>query len=102
METHILRNACMTCGAAMSSEVSSPMQAIYYILLLRPSPFLGVLDFYVLVPFSKLIQRRYQVADLTLRDRLGSGNFGQVMFWLLQVHTPTVSLFVIYRDLRPL
>lgn len=54
------------------------MQAIYYILLLRPSPFLGVLDFYVLVPFSKLIQRRYQVADLTLRDRLGSGNFGQV------------------------
>ena len=55
------------------------MQAIYYILLLRPSPFLGLLDFYVLVPFSKIIQRRYQVADLTLRDRLGSGNFGQVM-----------------------
>jgi len=54
------------------------VQAIYYILLLRPSPFLGLLDFYVLVPFSKLIQRRYQVADLTLRDRLGSGNFGQV------------------------
>ena len=67
----------------MSSEMSSPMQAIYYILLLRPSPFLGVLDFYVLVPFSKLIQRRYQVADLTLRDRLGSGNFGQVIIWRL-------------------
>ena len=63
------------------------MQAIYYILLLRPSPFLGVLDFYVLVPFSKLIQRRYQVADLTLRDRLGSGNFGQVTISMLPVQT---------------
>ncbi len=79
VETQRLHNACITCGAAMSSKLSSPVQAIYYILLLRPSPFLGVLDFYVLVPFSKLIQRRYQVADLTLRDRLGSGNFGQVM-----------------------
>ncbi|CAL8467457.1 g6995 [Coccomyxa elongata] len=52
--------------------------AIYYLLLLRPSPVLGVLDFYLLVPFSKLFQRRYRVAELTLRDRLGAGNFGQV------------------------
>lgn len=53
-------------------------QAIYYLILLRPSPLLGVLDFYLLVPFSKLFQRRYRVAELTLRDRLGAGNFGQV------------------------
>lgn len=75
----------------MSSEVFYIMQAIYYILLLRPSPFLGVLDFYVLVPFSKLIQRRYQVADLTLRDRLGSGNFGQV-----KIRLPIESMATIF------
>ena len=55
------------------------LQAIYYLLLMRPSPVLGVLDFYVLVPFGKLFQRRYRVAELTLRDRLGAGNFGQVL-----------------------
>ena len=52
-------------------------QAIWYLLLLRPSPVLGVLDFYLLVPFSKLFQRKYKVQELTLRDRLGAGNFGQ-------------------------
>ncbi|CAK0787333.1 hypothetical protein CVIRNUC_010551 [Coccomyxa viridis] len=65
-------------GLQPTWEGVSRLLAIYYILLLRPSPFLGLLDFYVLVPLSKVIQRRYQVADLTLRDRMGSGNFGQV------------------------
>lgn len=65
-----------TCVSAVYS-VASHVQAIYYLLLMRPSPVLGVLDFYLLVPFSKLFQRRYRVAELTLRDRLGAGNFGQ-------------------------
>ena len=60
------------------------VQAIYYLLLMRPSPVLGVLDFYVLVPFGKLFQRRYRVAELTLRDRLGAGNFGQAWAASLQ------------------
>ena len=47
----------------------------------------------MLVPFSKIFQRRYRVAELTLRDRLGAGNFGQAchryrMFWYLQSKPP--------------
>ena len=88
------KRQCMGCP---SQCLSMTTQAIYYILLLRPSPFLGVLDFYVLVPFSKLIQRRYQVADLTLRDRLGSGNFGQVAISIPPVQALSAFAFCCYR-----
>ena len=55
-------------------------QVLYYALLGRPSPILGILDFYVLVPLSKVFQKRWRVSELTLRDRMGGGNFGQVRF----------------------
>ncbi len=52
-------------------------QILYYALLGRPSPVLGILDFYLLVPLGKLFQKRWRVSELTLRDRMGGGNFGQ-------------------------
>ena len=52
-------------------------QVLYYALLGRPSPVLGILDFYLLVPLGKLFQKQWRVSELTLRDRMGGGNFGQ-------------------------
>ena len=57
--------------------VLGSLQVLYYALLGRPSPVLGILDFYLLVPLSKLFQKRWRVSELTLRDRMGGGNFGQ-------------------------
>ena len=55
---------------------------LYYALLGRPSPILGILDFYVLVPLSKVFQKRWRVSELTLRDRMGGGNFRPgAVFW---------------------
>lgn len=44
---------------------------------MAPHPTPGLLDFYVLGPLSKVLQPQYGVEDFTLRDRLGSGNYGQ-------------------------
>lgn len=52
-------------------------QGLYYALLGRPSPVLGILDFYLLVPLGKLFQKQWRVSELTLRERMGGGNFGQ-------------------------
>lgn len=37
----------------------------------------GLLDFYLLNPLARLLQRRFTERDFTLRDRLGGGNYGQ-------------------------
>ena len=31
----------------------------------------------MLVPLGRVFQKRWRVSDLTLRDRMGGGNFGQ-------------------------
>ncbi|PRW05929.1 Serine threonine- kinase chloroplastic [Chlorella sorokiniana] len=57
--------------------------AIYYAFFTRPSPFIGLLDYYITGPLARLLQRRFTEADFTLRDRLGGGNYGQVFEGLL-------------------
>lgn len=54
------------------------VQLIYYGFFTQPSPAFGVIDFYVLNPLDSLLRKSFKVADLTLRDRLGGGNYGQV------------------------
>ncbi|KAL4426222.1 hypothetical protein ABPG77_009837 [Micractinium sp. CCAP 211/92] len=60
--------------------------ALYYGLFARPSPVVGLLDFYLLNPLSRLLQRRFTESDFTLRDRLGGGNYGQVFEGLLNAN----------------
>ena len=55
-----------------------PLQLIYYGFFTQPSPAFGVIDFYVLNPLDSVLRKGFKVADLTLRDRLGGGNYGQV------------------------
>ena len=57
------------------------LQGIWYAFLATPSPIYGILDFYFLDPIGRLLQRKWTVADLSLRDRMGSGNYGQVRDW---------------------
>ena len=59
------------------SACAGYVKVLYYALLGRPSPVLGILDFYLLVPLGKLFQKQWRVSELTLRDRMGGGNFGQ-------------------------
>ena len=51
------------------------------LLPLRPNPrrllSAGLLDYYLLGPLAKVAQTRFSSTDFTLRDRLGSGNYGQ-------------------------
>ncbi|GAB4813213.1 hypothetical protein N2152v2_000259 [Parachlorella kessleri] len=54
------------------------LAGVYYLFFTRPGPMAGILDFYILEPLSKALGRRYKERDFTLRDRLGSGNYGQV------------------------
>lgn len=56
----------------------SRLAGIWYFFGTRPSPFFGITDFYVLNPVSRRTSKKWRVADLGLRDRLGGGNFGQV------------------------
>jgi hypothetical protein len=37
----------------------------------------GLIDFYLLNPLARALQRRFSESDFTLRDRLGGGNYGQ-------------------------
>lgn len=52
--------------------------ALYYLLLTRPAPISGILDFYLINPLVKFLRTKFTSADFTLRDRLGNGNYGQV------------------------
>ena len=54
------------------------LQAIFYMFFTKPSPAFGIMDFYVFNPINSLVRKSYKVADLTLRERLGGGNYGQV------------------------
>ena len=58
------------------------LQGLWYALLSKPSPVFGMLDFYVLDPLSKLTERKWSVTDLTLRNQMGSGNYGQASMLL--------------------
>ena len=68
---------CLLAGPPCASLLPYMVQVLYYALLGRPSPVLGILDFYLLVPLGKLFQKQWRVSELTLRDRMGGGNFGQ-------------------------
>ena len=57
---------------------TSLSQLIYYGFFTQPSPAFGVIDFYILNPLDTLLRKSFKVADLTLRERLGGGNYGQV------------------------
>ena len=72
-----LRVQCRYFAGHLRVIYCGPPQVLYYALLGRPSPVLGILDFYLLVPLSKLFQKQWRVSELTLRDRMGGGNFGQ-------------------------
>lgn len=52
--------------------------ALYYFIFARPSPLAAILDFYILVPLARLLRTGFDAGDFTLRDKLGSGNYGQV------------------------
>lgn len=67
----------------------SCLQALYYFFIAEPRPLIGLFDFYVLNPLGVLFQKKYKTDQLTLRDRLGGGNFGQVSIlqMLIQLHT---------------
>ncbi|CAD7700518.1 unnamed protein product [Ostreobium quekettii] len=49
---------------------------IYYILFTTPAPLIGIMDYYILGPLGKLLQRRWKSEDFVVRNRLGGGNFG--------------------------
>ncbi len=55
------------------------LQALYYFFIAEPRPLIGLFDFYVLNPLGRLFQKKYKTDELTLRDRIGGGNFGQVV-----------------------
>ena len=50
-------------------------QALYYFLLTRPNPLVGVVDFYVFGNvFNKM--NNWKSDDFVVREKLGGGNFG--------------------------
>ena len=49
-----------------------------YLLVAQPSPLRGIVDFYLGAPLAALATKRWSEGELTLRDRLGGGNYGQV------------------------
>lgn len=55
-----------------------PLQAIWYAFFAQPAPAIGLLDFYLFGPLAIVLEKKWSVDDLTLRDRMGGGNFGQV------------------------
>ena len=52
--------------------------ALYYFIFARPSPLSAILDFYILIPLARYLRPGFDAGDFTLRDKLGSGNYGQV------------------------
>ena len=59
------------------SGVCPLLQAVWYLFFSTPSPFYGVADFYLFDPLGRLLQRKWKTSMLTLRNRMGSGNYGQ-------------------------
>jgi hypothetical protein len=53
-------------------------QAIWYAFFAQPAPAIGLLDFYLFGPLANVLDKKWSVDELTLRDRMGGGNFGQV------------------------
>ncbi len=53
------------------------LTGLWYLLWTRPSPLVGVLDFYVFNPVAALLSPSFNESSFTLRDRLGGGNYGQ-------------------------
>eukprot|EP00803_Ostreobium_quekettii_P007304 evm.model.scf_1316.2 EVM.evm.TU.scf_1316.2 scf_1316:5914-9132(+) len=49
---------------------------IYYLLFTTPGPLSGIIDYYILGPLGKLLQKRWKSEDFIVRDRLGGGNYG--------------------------
>ena len=83
--------------SSASNDRYMMMQAIYYMFFTKPSPAFGIMDFYVFNPINSLVSKSYKVADLTLRERLGGGNYGQVGLWLLRkagTISPVMHLFL--------
>ena len=66
------------CCLCTVSNCAGLLQAIWYTLFSTPSPIYGILDFYFFDPIGRLLQRKWTVSQLSLRDRMGSGNYGQV------------------------
>ncbi len=54
------------------------LQAIWYAFFAQPAPAIGLLDFYLFGPLAIVLEKKWSVEQLTLRDRMGGGNFGQV------------------------
>ena len=54
------------------------LQALYYFFLAQPGVVAGMLDFFILAPLFQQLERQWRSTDLTLRERLGGGNFGEV------------------------
>lgn len=56
----------------------SARQTIWYAFFSQPAPAIGLLDFYLFGPAALALEKKWKVEDLTLRERMGGGNFGQV------------------------
>jgi hypothetical protein len=71
----------------------------YYLVFARPSPVAAIFDFYLRIPLARIFRRNFDAGDFTLRDKLGSGNYGQVYQGLLNKsrYEPDVAS----RDLTP-
>jgi hypothetical protein len=65
-------------GLSPSLAGAARLAAIWYLLFSRPAPLPALLDYYALAPLSAAARAGLSQADFTLRDRLGSGNYGQV------------------------
>jgi hypothetical protein len=81
--------AVVTCTPATKLTSSAP----HTVPPVVPPPCTaGLLDFYVLAPLARVLQRRFSERDFTLRDRLGGGNYGQGGCCLAEGAMPWVAV----------
>lgn len=52
------------------------LTGLYYLLLSKPSPFWGAIDYYIGGPLNQKVTTKFSSKDFFLRDKLGGGNFG--------------------------